>query len=132
MVEYVGPLFGKKKDQAFRAADLFVLPSYSENFGIVVSEALSYQVPVLTTMGCPWEELETHACGWWVEPTADGIERGLRDAFRRDAAELNSMGARGRKLVEERYQWPSIAEKMSTFYDWILNGGSVPDFVYKD
>lgn len=128
-VELAGPLFGDAKEAAYRDADIFVLPSYSENFGIVVAEALGYGVPVLTTTGCPWQELKTHNCGWWVEPTPDRIEQGLNEALRTQNEELSAMGVRGRALVEEKYQWPGIAERMLKFYDWILNGGSQPTFV---
>jgi len=128
-VEVVGPLFDEAKEAAYLNADLFVLPSYSENFGIVVAEALAYQVPVLTTTGCPWQELETHRCGWWVEPTPAGVEAGLRAALETSPAELTQMGHRGRQLVEQRYQWPGIAERMLVFYEWLLHGGGQPDFV---
>jgi len=135
-VEVAGPLFGAAKEAAYRNADLFVLPSYSENFGIVVAEALGYGVPVLTTTGCPWQELQTYGCGWWVEPTPEGIEAGLKSALGVGgmeqgawSMELRAMGLRGRALVEEKYQWPGIAERMLEFYDWILNGGKQPDFV---
>lgn len=128
-VQVVGPLFGDAKEAVFRSADLFVLPSYSENFGIVVTEALSYQVPVLTTTGCPWQELITHTCGWWVEPTSAGIEAGLQAALGTAIGELREMGMRGRNLVEANYQWPGIAERMRAFYEWILSGGNQPDFV---
>lgn len=128
-VSYAGPLFSEAKEKAYREADLFVLPSYSENFGIVVTEALGYQVPVLTTTGCPWKELETDRCGWWVEPTPSGIEQGLQLALATSGQELSEMGVRGRALVEEKYQWPGIAERMIEFYDWLLKGGKQPEFI---
>jgi glycosyltransferase involved in cell wall biosynthesis len=129
VVKVIGPLFEAAKARAFQSADFFVLPSYSENFGIVVTEALAYQVPVLTTTGCPWVELNTHNCGWWVEPTHDGIEKGLRAALAPSQEERAAMGARGRRLVEENYLWPAIAEKMLRFYGWLLHGGAKPEFV---
>jgi glycosyltransferase involved in cell wall biosynthesis len=128
-VELPGPLFDEAKEQAYLNADLFILPSYSENFGIVVAEALGYGLPVLTTTGCPWQQLETHNCGWWVEPTVASLEAGLQAALGAGSEELRAMGLRGRKLVEQNYQWPGIAERMLEFYGWILNGGTQPTFV---
>ena len=60
MVIFSGPLDDEKKWEAYRRADLFVLPTYSENFGIVIAEALFAEVPVITTKGAPWQDL----LGW--------------------------------------------------------------------
>jgi glycosyltransferase involved in cell wall biosynthesis len=80
VVFFVGPIEAEKKESAFSNADLFVLPTHSENFGIVVAEALAHGLPVLTTTGAPWSTLAERGCGWWVDATVEGIAEGLRQA----------------------------------------------------
>ena len=62
-IHFQGEVMGEDKIECYRGADLFVLPSFSENFGLVIAEALSCGVPVITTRETPWEELETHRFG---------------------------------------------------------------------
>jgi glycosyltransferase involved in cell wall biosynthesis len=127
--QFVGPVDGPAKWDLYRSADLFVLPSKSENFGIVVAEALACGVPVITTRGTPWEELETHHCGWWVELGVEPLARALREAIAVSDVERREMGRRGRELVEERYTWPAAAQKMVAVYRWMLGEGERPECV---
>src|SRR5439155_24572958 len=62
-VVFPGPLFGAEKRDAYAAADLFVLPSYSEGFPISVLEALAAGVPVFTTTAVPLDDLRSGAYG---------------------------------------------------------------------
>ena len=128
-VEFIGPVADASKWDAYRSADLFVLPTHSENFGIVVAEALAAGVPVLTTQGAPWSELQTHQCGWWTGIGADPIATALAEATALPTPTLREMGERGRQLVESHYAWTRAAEQMIEAYAWIFGGGSRPDFV---
>ncbi len=63
MVSFPGPVHGDAKSAVLGAADLFVLPSHSESFGMAVAEALAHEVPVLTTTAAPWPQLTERGCG---------------------------------------------------------------------
>ncbi len=82
--EFRGAATGEEKWELYRQSDLFVLPSLSENFGLVVGEALSSGVPVVTTKATPWEELAAHRCGWWVNVGAEALGAALHDATFQD------------------------------------------------
>jgi glycosyltransferase involved in cell wall biosynthesis len=118
-IRYVGPAYGEAKDALYREADLFVLPSHSENFGIVVAEALAWSVPVITTTGTPWRELVSERCGWWVPVTETEITRALAEATALTPESLASMGRNGRLLMEQRYDWDSIAIRFRDAYSLV-------------
>ncbi|MFZ2284908.1 MAG: glycosyltransferase [Lutibacter sp.] len=128
-IKIVGPKFGKEKLALYQSADLFVLPTYSENFGIVIAEALSCGVPVITTKGTPWQELETVNAGKWIEIGVAPLKEALLQMMEKSDLERETMGKNGRKLIEEKYSIESVAKKMVALYAWIINGGKKPDFV---
>ncbi len=130
-IEYVGEVEGEAKATLFENADLFILPSYSENFGVVVAEALAYGVPVITTTGTPWQGLLEHRCGWWIEPTIDALTVTLQDAFNVNLSTLKDMGGKGRILAQE-YNWQHIAEQTADVYQWILGEKVMPACVLCD
>ena len=123
---FVGPVDDQQKWERYRSADLFVLPSHSENFGLVVAEALACGVPVITTKATPWQVLEQHQCGWWVDVGVEPLARALREATSINEAERHDMGQRGRKLIEQQYTWPSVAGQMVSVYRWLLGEGERP------
>lgn len=124
--EFPGLVAGLEKERCFSEADLFILPTYSENFGIVVAEALAREVPVITTTGAPWAELQKYDCGWWVEPGVDGVVGALSVALSTPREKLAKMGARGRKLVEERYSWERIGRDALDASEWLLSQNTSP------
>lgn len=132
-VHWTGELIGQDKRDAFAAAELMVLPTLSDNFAIVVVEALGAGVPVLTTHGAlPWELLEEHECGWWVPCTTWGLLGALQQAMSLPSDALSMMGRRGRHLVEHEFRWDDIAGQTARLYEWLLGRGPRPDFVVVD
>ena len=131
-----GPLDDDAKWSAYARADLFVLPTYSENFGIVVAEALWAGVPVITTKGTPWAELESEKCGWWIDlpKSKSGVEveqwtaldSALSEAIEQslnpnNRTILQEMGHRGHQLVSNRYTWSAVVGAMKHGYEQALN-----------
>ena len=131
IVDYMGEVEGDAKAALFEKADLFVLPSFSENFGIVVAEALANGLPVITTRGTPWEGLLHHGCGWWIEPTVVALTEALREALTLDNDALQLMGSNGRDYVRE-FDWGKIAKQTVDVYRWVLGQGSQPTYVVVD
>lgn len=121
-----GMVQGARKVSLLRRADVFVLPSYSENFGIVVAEALACGTPVITTTGTPWEELQAVDAGRWVPPTKEDIGRALREVLSMSESRREQMGRRGAALIREQYTWDQAARKFLTVCDCVLNGKSIP------
>lgn len=119
--EFVGFVDGARKQACFDAADIFVLPTYSENFGIAVAEALANELPVITTMGAPWQDLLEHRCGWWVAPGVVGVSGALTEALACDSDELRQMGQRGRQLVLDKFSWDKIGATALDVSEWLLD-----------
>lgn len=120
LIIFEGGVYGNRKWELFRQADLFILPTHSENFGIVVAEALASGTPVITTMGTPWSELESQRCGWWTEVGTEATAQALCNFLSLTEDELEVMGRNGRKLVEEKYSVRKVAKEFVDMYKSIL------------
>jgi glycosyltransferase involved in cell wall biosynthesis len=131
-VSFPGPAYGTYKQALYRRADLFVLPTHSENFGIVVAEALASGVPVITTTGTPWQELQRRDCGWWIELSERTLAEALEAAMNLPDEQRRAMGRRGRRWIERSFAWPEIAAEMKSVYQWLLGGGTPPSCAMTD
>lgn len=131
-VKFTGFLTGTEKDRAISSLSILAVPSDFENFGNIVTEALIRGVPVIASTGMPWKELETYQCGWWINNDQDTIDKTLLEAYNTSPEELMLMGENGKRLIKEHYSVHILGVKMKLLYEWIINGGIKPDFVYEN
>lgn len=131
-VVFPGPLFGEEKLRAYRTASLFVLPTYSENFGMTVAEALASGTPAIVTKGAPWGGLEKQEAGWWIDIGVDPLVACLGDALATQPTHLAEMGRSGREWMLRDYSWERLGAQLSVVYRWLLEGGETPPWVRLD
>lgn len=140
-VQIIPPVFGNEKLDLYQASSLFVLPSYSENFGMVIAEAMSCGVPAITTNYTPWKLLNgqessmgvtpTEKTGWCIDLSHKDLEKAMREAMSMSSQELYDMGQKASSLIQKNFDYRSVARKTKTLYSWILGEGDKPDFVYE-
>lgn len=128
-VEFVDPLYGEAKWSAYRQAELFALPTHSENFGITVAEALAAGTPAIVTKGAPWSELDTHQAGWWIDSGVEALVDGLKTAMALSPEELARRGTNGSGWMAREFSWDTIGNRMHRTYRWLSEGGPVPSWV---
>lgn len=96
---------------------------------MVVAEALSCGIPVITTKGTPWKDLEDSNAGSWIDLGIIPLQETLKQYLQKDRSELKQMGINGRKLVEEKYSIESVGTKFKELYYWMLNKNRKPNFI---
>lgn len=127
---FVGPVEGPAKAKLLADADLFVLPSHSENFGVVIAEALAAGTPVITTTGTPWSMLSADGAGWWVPDDVASLEAALREATDLPSRALRDIGERGRALARDCCDWSAITATSGDAYRWLVQGGQAPSAIW--
>jgi glycosyltransferase involved in cell wall biosynthesis len=128
-VVFRGPLYGDAKLRAYRAADLFVLPTHSENFGVTVAESLASGTPAIVTQAAPWSGLAREGAGWWIEIGVDPLVACLEMALATPRDRLAEMGRAGREWMIREHSWGRIGQEFLATYNWLREGGETPRWV---
>lgn len=123
-VEFPGPLFGEALVQEYDRCECLVLPSFTENFGATVLDALAHGKPCIASTFTPWRELPERGCGWWVSNDPAELANTIRVMINVGDEERRKMGERGRRLVEKKYSWPSVAAQMMKGYESVIKRSS--------
>ncbi|MGA2426545.1 MAG: glycosyltransferase [Terriglobales bacterium] len=112
-VEMLGAVLSEAKKRLFECSDVALVPSYTENFAIVVAEALAHGVPVIASKGTPWSRLEEMRCGLWVDNDPESLADAIRGI---SAMPLQDMGRRGREWMQNEFSWRSVTNQMLALY----------------
>ena len=115
-----GPIYGPEKWLVLDSAETVVLPSRSENFGLVVAEALYCGTPVVASRGTPWDCLETEGFGHWVD-TEDGLlSDAIDDVLAWSAERRREMALKARNYIQEHFTWDKVADRYIRLYRDLL------------
>jgi glycosyltransferase involved in cell wall biosynthesis len=128
-VSVVGPVYGAAKTAAYQEADLFVLPTLNENFGLTVAEALAAGTPAISTKGAPWSGLQSEGCGWWIDHGVEALAATLAHAMASPRAALKAMGNKGRQWMVRDFSWDRLAHDMLDVYVWLARNAEPPSTV---
>jgi glycosyltransferase involved in cell wall biosynthesis len=112
-VEMLGAVLSEAKKRLFECSDVALVPSYTENFAIVVAEALAHGVPVIASKGTPWSRLEEMKCGLWVDNDPETLADAIRSI---STMPLRDMGMRGREWMQNEFSWRSVTKQMLDLY----------------
>jgi glycosyltransferase involved in cell wall biosynthesis len=117
-VHFFGQVEGEAKSRAFWNADICVVPSHTENFAMVVAEALAHGIPVIASRGTPWKELVERQCGLWVENDPASLMKAITEMRSRN---LGQMGKNGRQWMEQSFSWVAVAGRMHAVYSNLVS-----------
>ena len=116
VVEFVGFVQGDRKIALYRTADLFVLPTSQENFGLALPEAMGSGLPAITTKGVDiWPELEDSGGAIIAEKDSGSIAAAI-ESLLDDDERIAAMGAAGRDWVEATFAGDAVVNRFIDLY----------------
>jgi glycosyltransferase involved in cell wall biosynthesis len=120
-VTMVGHVVGDAKERNFQNADMLIVPSHTENFGVVVAEALAREIPVIASTRTPWKTLEDVGCGLWVNNDPENLAKAIE---RMNCLQLKEMGRRGREWAKHSISGEIVGRNMIRCYERALRTAS--------
>lgn len=119
-VEFAGPKFGSDLSREYDECDCLILPSYTENFGATVVDALAHGKPCIASTFTPWRVLREKGCGWWIGNQPEDLAFVIREMIAIGDVKRREMGIRGCELVKEKFTWDAVTKMMIAEYNKIL------------
>lgn len=125
---FTGFVTGTDKELILQGSDIFVLPSFSENFGIAIVEAMAAGLPVIITPGVQIApEIDQAKAGLVVEGELDALTNAIAQLLTSPNLRYQ-LSENGKKLVNSRYCWSAIAQNLASVYQAIIEGKNFPEY----
>ena len=109
----MGSISGQDKVDFLANADLFVLPSHTENFGIVYAESLAAGTPIVASKNTPWAEVENADCGKWVSNSVDEVATAISEMLQKDRDKMR----KNSREMAKKYDWINIAIQFKEVFE---------------
>lgn len=125
---WAGFVSGRNKDLLLQGADIFVLPSFSENFGIAVAEAMVSGLPVIITSGVQIApEIATSEAGIVISGEMSELTQALEQLLNNPQLR-GQMGENAKRLASQRYSWSAVAESLISVYSSIIQKQPIENY----
>lgn len=115
-IHFLGHRTGQEKRRIYASSKVMVLPSYSENFGNVVVEALVHSTPVIASRFTPWSGLEKAGCGRWVDNAPVSLAWALELVLSLNSSSYEAMAKAARQFAEENYDIKTNSASLESLY----------------
>lgn len=115
-VIFAGQVEGIEKQKVYADAFWTIMPSHTENFGVVVLESMAQSTPVIASKGSPWKSLEKEKIGFWTENSPDILAEKINEILRMPETVYESYRQRCRGFVEREYDISQNIEKWINLY----------------
>jgi glycosyltransferase involved in cell wall biosynthesis len=120
-IHFSDAIYGIEKWREYSDSEIYILPSFSENFGITIAEAMSCGTPVIASDNTPWESVNNKGAGICVSSNVTSLKNALISLMSMDSFELQKMGAKGKIWMKDEFSWEKISKDMLELYDWTIN-----------
>lgn len=129
-IKVFGMLTGYDKQAVLGVSDIFTLPSYTENFGVVIGEAMAAGLPTITTTGVPWSEINSWNCGQQIELSYENLFNSMKSIMGQDEKSLKIMSNNAKSLIKNNYSWSAQAEKFGQALNYVAFSKPAPGVVF--
>jgi glycosyltransferase involved in cell wall biosynthesis len=129
-VEFLDFVSEIEKTWLYKNAAVYCLPTFGENYGATIQDALGYGTPVVTTHCTPWTNLEEIGFGWIAAPDEVSLERKLRLSLELGREARDLMGENAKQWIRANFSLTEAIERQLAMYRWIRGDGRSPDFIF--